>query len=192
MKHHHFPPDPIFRGMWTRLLQFIAFFGPGQSTLRVMLHRWRGVQIGKPVSIGMGVLIETAFPQWVSIGNNVIIGMRSTLIGHFDLNPPSEAVHAHYISVRIEDDVFLGPGCIILPGVTVGRGAVVTAGSVVTQTIPPLTMVQGNPARAIARCGIPLTFDTTLREFLARIKPIRPAAAGSALAAEISSIEAEK
>ena len=173
-KRPQFPIEHFVPGMWKRLLQLIALFAPGQSTVRVMLHRWRGVKIGQFVHIGNSVLIETAFPHWVSIGNNVIIGMRATLIAHFELNVPPEAMSPDYISLRIEDDVFVGPGCLILPNVTIGRGAVVTAGSVVTRSVPPLTMVQGNPARPIARCGIPLTFDTTLREFLMRIRPIRP------------------
>jgi acetyltransferase-like isoleucine patch superfamily enzyme len=149
-------------------------FGPGQTNLRVVLNRWRGVKIGDPVHIGNMVMIETARPEWVSIGNNVIIGMRSTLIAHFALNQGPENVPENHIALRVEDDVFIGPGCIILPNVTIGRGAVVTAGSVVTRSVPPLTMVQGNPARPIAKCEIPLTFGTTFREFMMRIKPIRP------------------
>ena len=167
--------EPVFLGLWNRLLQLLAMFGPGQTSLRATLHRWRGVTIGRSVHIGTAVMIETARPRWVSIGNNVIIGMRSTLIAHFALNPPPETASAAHVSVHIMDDAFIGPGCLILPNVTIGRGAVVTAGSVVTRSVPPLTMVQGNPARPIATCEIPLTFGTPYREFLMRIKPIRSA-----------------
>ena len=171
-----FHKEPVFLGLRNRLLQLLAMLGPGQTNLRVLLHRWRGVKIGRSVHIGTNVIIETARPHWVSIGNNVIIGMRSTLIAHFELNPPpDEASLDDHVSVHIMDDVFIGPGCLILPNVTIGRGAVVTAGSVVTRSVPPLTMVQGNPARPIAKCEIPLTFGTPYREFLMRIKPIRSA-----------------
>jgi serine acetyltransferase len=168
-----FHKEPVFQGLWNRLLQMMAMFGPGQTNLRVLLHRSRGVKIGHSVHIGTAVIIETARPHWVSIGNNVIIGMRSTLIAHFELNPPPETGSAEPVTLQIMDDVFIGPGCLILPNVTIGRGAVVTAGSVVTRSVPPLTMVQGNPARPIAKCEIPLTFGTPYREFLMRIKPIR-------------------
>jgi len=166
--------EPFFLGFCNRLLQLAAMFGPGETNLRPRLHRWRGVKIGRSVHIGTAVLIETAYPHWVSIGDNVIIGMRATLIAHFVLNLPPEGVSPDHVSLRIEDEVFIGPGSLILPNVTIGRGAVVTAGSVVTRSVPALTMVQGNPARPIAKCEIPLTFGTSYREFLMRIKPIRP------------------
>jgi len=76
------------------------------------------------------------------------------------------------ISVRIDDEMFVGQGCIIFPQVTLGRGAVVAAGSSVTRSVPPLTMIQGNPARPIARCEIPLTHGMPFRTFLLRLKPI--------------------
>src|SRR5262249_35030713 len=77
------------------------------------------------------------------------------------------------ISVRIEDEVNIGAGVIILPNVTIGRGAVVTAGSVVSSSVAPLTMVQGNPARPIARCGIPLTRETPYKEFCRKLRTIK-------------------
>ena len=51
--------------------------------------------------------------------------------------------------ITIEDNVWLGGGAIVLPGVTIGRDAVVGAGAVVTKDIPPRTVVVGNPARVI-------------------------------------------
>lgn len=51
--------------------------------------------------------------------------------------------------VLIEDDVWIGAGSTILPGVTIGRGSIVGASSVVTRDIPPYTIVAGNPARPI-------------------------------------------
>jgi acetyltransferase-like isoleucine patch superfamily enzyme len=137
------------------------------------LHRLRGVRIGSDVRIGTDVLIETAFPQWVTIGDHVIVSMRSTIIAHFEGSLPRVKEKTAYVSVRIEDEVFVGPGSMILPNVTIGRGSVVTAGSVVTKSIPPMTMVQGNPARPIAHCEIPLTHRTPLKEFVSKLRPIQ-------------------
>jgi len=75
--------------------------------------------------------------------------------------------------VTIEEDAFIGPGAIILPGVTIGRGAVITAGSVVTQSIPPMTLAQGNPAKPVAHVGLPLHAKTTIRQFSRNLKPLR-------------------
>jgi acetyltransferase-like isoleucine patch superfamily enzyme len=78
------------------------------------------------------------------------------------------------VSVRIEDDVFIGPGVMIMPNVTIGAGAVIAAGSVVTRSVAPLTMVQGNPAKPIARCGLPLGMNTPIKEFYRGLTPIEP------------------
>ena len=59
----------------------------------------------------------------------------------------------------------------VMPGIAV---QIVTAGSVVTRSVAPLTMVQGNPARPIARCGVPLGLHTPIKEFYRRLTPIEP------------------
>ena len=145
-----------------RFLQHLARFLPGARSLRVLLHKWRGVKIGDNVWIGYDSILETSSPHLISIGNRVNMSVRTTIIAHFHESR----------GVRIEDDVFIGPGVIILPNVTIGHGSVVSAGSVVTTSIPPMTMVQGNPARAIAKCGIPLGLTTTNREFLLHLRPL--------------------
>jgi acetyltransferase-like isoleucine patch superfamily enzyme len=162
--------DSRFRGAANRLLQVIALYVPGSMTTRPTLHKLRGVRIGEGTFIGTDALIETSQPHLVSIGKGVVIGIRCVIIAHF-----RGAVSSDRPSVIIEDDVFLGPGAIILPHVTIGRGAVVMAGSVVSRSVPPMTMVQGNPARAVATCGVPLGMTTPLGEFFRQLKPIRPA-----------------
>ena len=52
----------------------------------------------------------------------------------------------------------------------------VTAGSVVTASVPPQTLVQGNPARPVAKCGIPLGNHTSVREFSHNLRPLKPKA----------------
>jgi acetyltransferase-like isoleucine patch superfamily enzyme len=176
-----FPSEPMLSGIRNRILQALAGFMPGNQTLRPRLHRWRGVAIGKNVRIGSGVVIETAFPGWVSIGNGVQIGLRAMIIAHtHSVVPPVSrgGGKGSYVSVRIEDEVYIGPGAIVLPRVTLGRGAVVTAGSVVSASVAPLTMVQGNPARPVAHCGVPLTASTPLKEFFRQLKPIHRSDSG--------------
>ena len=58
-----------------RLLQLIAFHAPGAQSLRVLLHRWRGVKIGKNCWIGYEALLETSRPHLIQIGDNVIISI---------------------------------------------------------------------------------------------------------------------
>ncbi len=155
-----------------RFLQSVARSAPGAGSLRVRLHRWRGVRIGKDVRIGLDVIFETAHPEWISIGDRVQIGVRTLILAHIHGLPPNRDELYGYLSVRIEDDVNIGPGVTILPRVTIGRGSVVTAGSVVTRSIPPLTLAQGNPARPIATCQVPLRWDVPLKEFYRGLRQI--------------------
>jgi acetyltransferase-like isoleucine patch superfamily enzyme len=161
--------ESTLAGARRRLLALIALYGPGAETTRVRLHRMRGVKIGSGCFIGTDVIIETAFPHLVEIGDRVDLGMRTTIVAH----QQGEVADENKPSVRIEDDVFVGPGSILLPHVTVGHGAVVTAGSIVTTSVPPLTMVRGNPAEPVARCGVPLGRSTPMREFYRQLRPIR-------------------
>jgi acetyltransferase-like isoleucine patch superfamily enzyme len=146
-----------------RILQLLAFHAAGAKSLRVRLHRWRGVKIGRDVWIGYQVLLDTSHPHLISVGNNVIISIRAMLIAHF--RGPE--------GITIEDDAFIGPGAIILPNVKIGRGAVVTAGSVVSTSVAPMTVVQGNPARPIATCGVTLGEKTSMGQFLNSLRPVK-------------------
>jgi len=155
--------DNPLRGLINRSLQLLARVLPGAESIRVWLHRARGVHIGNQVWISQDVVLETEHPHLITIGDRAFIGVRVTVIAHMrELRQ----------GVRIEQDAFVGPGVIILPNVTIGQGAVVTAGSVVTRPVPPMTVVQGNPAVPIAMCGIPLGAETTMKEFSRRLKPV--------------------
>jgi acetyltransferase-like isoleucine patch superfamily enzyme len=155
--------ENLLQGFRNRILQHLARIVPGARSLRVTLHRLRGVNIGKNVWIGYDVILDTSRPYLITIEDGASLSMRVTVIAHFRETQ----------GVKIEQDAFIGPGAIILPNVTIGHGAVVTAGSVVTQSVPPMTVVQGNPAVPIASCEIPLSSEeVTLKEFSRRLKPL--------------------
>lgn len=116
------------------------------------LHRWRGVKMGQDVFIDPTSIIETAFPENITIGNDVRITAGCVIMSH--IKAP------HYLRetglvpvvlkpVILEDHCFIGVNSVIMPGVTVGKASVVTSGSVVVTNVPPYTMVQGNPAKVI-------------------------------------------
>src|SRR6059058_820422 len=119
------------RGLRNRFLQLLARVAPGAMSARVRLNRWRGVHIGKDVWIGYDAIIETSAPHLVTIRDGAAIGIRVTIVAH----------NREQRGVVIEEDASVGTGAIILPNVTIGRGATVTAGSVVTRSVPPKTMV---------------------------------------------------
>ncbi len=150
-------------GLRNRICQHLARFLPGAASLRVRLHRWRGVKLGEKVWIGYDCVLETSRPHLITIGNNVVLSVRATLIAHFRGST----------GIVIEDNAFIGPGAIILPNVRIGANAVVTAGSVVSSSVPAATVVQGNPARPIATCGVPLVEDIPLSSFYRSLKPLK-------------------
>ena len=154
--------ERLLPGLKNRILQIFARVAPGATTLRVRLNRWRGVNIGKDVWIGYDAIIETSCPHLVTIRDRAAIGMRATIIAH----------NRELRGVVIEEDAILGAGVIVLPAVTIGRGAIVTAGSVVTKSVPPKTMVQGNPARPIAKVEIPFRRDVSVKEFGKGLRPL--------------------
>ena len=155
--------ENLLRGVLNRFLQMLTMIVPGGQSLRVSLHRARGVSIGRNVWISYNVVLETSYPHLITIDDSAFIGIGVIVIAHFKESRRG---------VRIGKQAFIGPGVIILPDVEIGEGAVVTAGSVVTSSVPAMTLVQGNPAVPIAKCGLPLWPDTPLKEFSRRLKPI--------------------
>ena len=102
--------------------------------------------VGAGTLINRGVLLDNR--AGISIGQQVSIAhdCRIYTLGH----DPHDAQFATKGSpVRLDDHVVLFAGAMIMPGVHLGRGAVVMAGAVVTKSVPPLRIVGGNPARDI-------------------------------------------
>jgi acetyltransferase-like isoleucine patch superfamily enzyme len=108
------------------------------------------VRIGRRSTLQMDCLIVGAGMDQLTIGDNVAIAYRACLaMGSHDMLSPSFAGVTG--PIVIEDHVFIGTSAIILHGVTLGEGTVVTAGSVVTKSTPPYSIVRGNPAQVVGR-----------------------------------------
>ena len=73
----------------------------------------------------------------------------------------------------IEKDAFIGPHCLIMPGVTVGEGAVVKGGTVLTSNVPPFTLWGYPNPEPLAKVSVTLTPEHSYEEFLMGLKPIR-------------------
>lgn len=113
------------------------------------------IDYGKPVTIGKGCFIQqycTFFGRGgITIGNDVFIGPKVNLITiNHDANPDNRSA-TYGRPIVIEDKVWIGINSTILPGVRIGYGAIVGAGSVVTKDVESMTVVAGNPARVIKK-----------------------------------------
>lgn len=104
------------------------------------------LQIGTNTTVNFGCYLDTR--GVISIGANVMIGHKCRIYtaGH---RIRSDAFEGFHRTVTIADDAVLFPNSIILPGVTIGRGAVVLPGTVVKDPVEPFAIVGGNPARLV-------------------------------------------
>ncbi|MCE2572593.1 acyltransferase [Motilimonas eburnea] len=104
-------------------------------------------------------LIDSLVPSQVEIGDNFISAPNSIILAH----DASLYIHCGLYRVektKIGDNVFLGAGAIVLPGVYIGNDAIIGAGSVVTKNVEPKTVVAGNPAK----------FVCTVEEYISRCR----------------------
>lgn len=111
----------------------------------------RNLVLGDDVDLATGVLITT--DGGVSIGDRTLVGYGTKILSSNHNVPklPNRIFDSGHTKapVVIENDVWLGANCIILPGVTIGEGAIIAAGSVVTKNVPANVFVGGIPAKII-------------------------------------------
>ncbi|MGO4887966.1 2,3,4,5-tetrahydropyridine-2,6-dicarboxylate N-acetyltransferase [Anaerobacillus sp. MEB173] len=116
-----------------------------------------GAVIGEGTMIDMNVVLGGR----ATVGKNCHIGAGTVLAGVIE--PPSAK------PVVVEDDVVIGANAVVLEGVTVGKGAVVAAGAIVTEDVPPNTVVAGTPARVIKEIDEKTKGKTEIKQELRRL-----------------------
>ena len=114
--------------------------------------------MGEKVYIGEDLIIidELNDRGRVKIGDRVAIAERVTLVisSGANFSKITSVIKGAHGYIDINDDAWLGTGCIIFPDVCIGKGAVVGAGSVVTKSVPDFTVVAGIPAKRIRKIDI--------------------------------------
>jgi len=118
---------------------YLWFYGPGQI-------RRDGVRIGHNSRINRGCTIDVR--EGLVVGDNVSVSAESLILTAAGRVGGGRS-RAERKPVVIEDHVWIGVRAIIMPGVRLGRGCVVAAGSVVTADVAPLAVVFGSPARPV-------------------------------------------
>lgn len=120
-----------------------------------------GVHIGKNCYIATRNF--SSEPYLITIGNNVRLTLGVSIHTHGGANAVRHIIPDFDVfgKVVIEDNAYIGSFSQIMPGVTIGEGSIVAAGSIVTKSIPPRTVYGGNPARYI--CTIQEYIDKNIK-----------------------------
>jgi acetyltransferase-like isoleucine patch superfamily enzyme len=122
------------------------------------IYSFKTIQVGDDVYIGPGANFS-ASKSYIKIGSKVLFGPNVTIRGG---NHNTSVIGKYMFDVKekradddlpviIEDDVWVGVGAIILKGVTIGRGSIVAAGSVVNKNIPAYSIAGGIPAKVLKK-----------------------------------------
>ncbi len=136
--------------IWIKLknwiLQGLAYNCPINS-IRVTLHRWRGVTIGKGVMLGMHCILDNAHPEYIVMEDYTALAGNNYVITHSNPYLHFKGRLISYLApVIIRKGAWVGVSATLLPGCELGECSIVSAGSVASGKIPPNVIVCGNPA----------------------------------------------
>ena len=153
---------------WVRILFMRCFsgsFGVGSSVLRhVELWNPQNIFIGSHVIINRRVFLDGR-GALLTIGDNVDIATEA-MVWTLEHDVSSSSHETKAAPVTIEDHAWIGCRAQILPGVKIGRGAVIAAGAVVTKDVPANEIWGGVPAKRIGHRNNPLTYSLNYRPWL--------------------------
>lgn len=120
--------------------RYTPFLGMKNWLYRTFLR----MKVGEQTSFALMVMLDVMFPEKISVGRNTVIGYNTTILAHEYL------IREYRLGeVVIGDEVMIGANSTILPGVTIGDGAFVSAGTLVHKDVPAGAFVGGNPMRII-------------------------------------------
>lgn len=123
-----------------QLARYTPFLGMKNWLYRTFLR----MKVGDETSFALMVMLDVMFPEKISVGRNTVIGYNTTILAH-------EYLIKEYRlgQVEIGSEVMIGANSTILPGISIGDGAIVSAGTLVHKDVPPGCFVGGNPMRII-------------------------------------------
>lgn len=112
-----------------------------------------GVFVENDVTVGNHVTVKCGVQLWdgVTLEDNVFVGPNATFTN--DIRPRSKIYPEKFLRTVVEEGASIGANVTILPGIRIGRNAMIGAGAVVTRSVPPNAIVVGNPAKIIGYAG---------------------------------------
>lgn len=134
----------FFKVMKNFVVIQIARYTPSFKVKNWLYRTFLRMEVGPQTAFALMVFPDVMFPERIRVGKNTIIGFNSTILAHEYL------IDEYRIGdVVIGDEVMIGANSTILPGVTIGDGAVVSAATLVNRDIPAGAFAGGNPVRII-------------------------------------------
>ena len=112
------------------------------SSRRTLLVKLWGMNIHPTAQLSLSANLDRTFPIGVHVGKNSYIAFGARILCH-------DRTRGLYLDTRVGENCFIGGQSLILPGVEIGNDCIVGAGSVVTKSVPPRSIVAGNPAKII-------------------------------------------
>ena len=144
-------------GLRPKVLRWLGAHHPDNRTRKIFFEL-TNVEIGEGAVINPNLIVSDGYMPLLKIGERVALSPNVTII--CESGPNNSRLQTHdYVAqklicakpVVIAEDVWVGAGAVILPGVTIGQSAIVGAGAVVTRDVPPFTIVTGAPARVVRK-----------------------------------------
>jgi acetyltransferase-like isoleucine patch superfamily enzyme len=139
----------IWKKLRNWILQGLAYNCPINS-IRVTLHRWRGVTIGRGVMLGMHCILDNTHPEYIYIEDYAALAGNNYVITHSNPYLHFKGRLLSYLApVIIRKGAWAGVSATLLPGCEIGECSIVGAGSTASGIIPSNVIVCGNPAVVI-------------------------------------------
>jgi acetyltransferase-like isoleucine patch superfamily enzyme len=141
---HVYKTVPFWKVVKNFIVIQLARYTPFLGMKNWLYTTFLGMKVGEQTSFALMVMLDVMFPEKISVGRNSVIGYNTTILAH-------EYLIKEYRlgSVEIGSEVMIGANSTILPGVTIGDGAIVSAGTLVHKDVPAGAFVGGNPMQVI-------------------------------------------
>ncbi|TDL78879.1 acyltransferase [Peribacillus frigoritolerans] len=141
---HVYKTVPFWKVVRNFIVIQVARYTPFLSMKNWMYRNFLGMKVGQHTSFALMVMLDVMFPEKIKVGRNTVIGYNTTLLAHEYL------IREYRLGdIVIGDEVMIGANSTVLPGIEIGDGAIVSAGTLVHKDVPAGAFVGGNPMRVI-------------------------------------------
>lgn len=141
---HVYKTVPFWKVVKNFIVIQIARYTPILGMKNWLYRNLLKMKVGDQTSFALMVMLDVMFPEKISVGRNTVIGYNTTILAH-------EYLIKEYRlgDVNIGSEVMIGANSTIMPGITIGDGAIVSAGTLVHKDVPAGAFVGGNPMQVI-------------------------------------------